>query len=293
MYLKQQQFHIHISFCRTRRSSDGQKLNVFPPTKQKAHSVQIWWTGTATHTCFANERNVHVCFVGYSRLDCIFSGPTATQKCASTKCSLSVCYWFHQQPFPKHWYLCHWKIVVKAVHTCNERSRPGVQLCVRAWYNSPCGVWLKIPSATACWPVCNTQRNTSNMQSHIPTVVHWSQTWWLLQLEILRKEINIKHKSLVMFRIYHTVVFWITAWHTWDVKNAVNLRNQNINGKVSHASVELHAKISETYGFPKSWVLGVKLPMPPSLQVTGFWTGQPLCVWLLGGQLRCRLMESG
>lgn len=58
-----------------------------------------------------------------------------------------------------------------------------------------------------------------------------------------------------MFHIHHTVIFLLTAWHTWDVKNAVNLRNENMNGKVSYASVELTVKISETYGFLKSWVL--------------------------------------
>lgn len=55
-----------------------------------------------------------------------------------------------------------------------------------------------------------------------------------------------------MFHIYHAVIFLLTAWHTWDVKNAVNLRNENMNGKVSYASVELTVKISETYSFLKS-----------------------------------------
>ena len=128
MHLKQQPLHRHISCCRNRRSFDGQKLNVFPPIKWKAHSVQIWWTGTATHTCFTNKRHVHAYFVGYNRLEYIFkdsrNGPTAMQKRAHTKHYLSVgVLQTSSAASSRHRYLCHWKIVVKAVHTCTETSQ--------------------------------------------------------------------------------------------------------------------------------------------------------------------------
>lgn len=181
MRLKQQPLHTQISFCRTGTFFDGQKLNVFPPIKGKAHSVQVWWIGAAAHTCFTNKRKCPRMFCG---LQWAWPHPQRQQEWPNSYAKM------HQH---KVSYLSASVLLTSLATTSKiviymspkncrkgcaylywDLLRPGVWLFFSAWYNYPCGVWLKIPSATVCWPIYNTQRNTFNKQSHIPTVVHWS-----------------------------------------------------------------------------------------------------------------------